>query len=1333
MVLGQVRGIRPFLRPEGSGWKLAAWVSSVAVVAALTVAAPGAAFAVGNAATESTAAPDVETSDDSALATGEPLRYDCIDSWEPRTLNVPDNVVAYEVVATAGSGTHGHNDTEGGVGAQVKGTLNVEGVTSLDLWVGCGGYDFDGAGYGHRGGGGGGGGHSITGTDGGDGGGASMIAISSPFTPLVAAGGGGGSGGRGESDDGGMGGSGGGVNHTKWWYDGRSGTDGGDGGKANSHTSHGQPSPDGGSGGHSGFGSGGGGGGGAGYPSGGGGGHGTNGGGGGGGGAGGSYLSSQRVTDPSITVAPEYGSGHILLTPVLRTTTDLIVKKVVAGAAGSFAKGPFTVEASCALNGAPLFTKSVNLGPDGSHTFSGVDAGAVCAVSETRTGAASTPAPPQTVTVGATPTTVTLTNEFAAGSFDVSVASKVVGEDGAPDSDVKLTLGDLGVHVSCTLAGQPIVLPTPVSGGHLTYTGEDTWADGGQTLTVDGVPVNSECSVVQAAGSGATTVGYAVDGTTVAGEQASFTVGASKTSVLVTDSYQLAPLSVTKAADGSGIPLPGVYSGTVSCTFQGQPVTLPATAMFHLAIDESALVHGLPIGAKCTVTETDAGDAVASSYTPSQTVLITAEPVPAVTVTNTFDDGALTVSVNASGAGAGWANVAPVAQVVCTVGADTILDETVSSGVSTFKVDDGAVCSATETVSGGADSVWYASSSDTTPSAGPVSVTVAPDGPVTLTADNVFTAAPLSVSTSTTGEGAEYASRPTTVTVSECTFNDLPIEITPGVTSVELTLPAQGGTASVPELPTGAGCSVVETDAAGATSTTSSSVNADPASELPAGGQRVTVNQPADEVSTSVAFVNQFDVAALSVGKSVAGEAAWASNEPFEVQVSCTWLGEPVSRLGVDGVGAVEFEPDGTVDSGHAVDVLTTLSVGSECSATESVTGAATTVAYVPVGADETRSGTVTVIDGGASIVVTNTFEASELTVSKIVAGNDADNHAEDVFHFDAACTFNGKLLPVLSGGPDGSGVFTLTAGGSHVFSGLPVGAVCDVNEFGDQHATEVTPSRDQEVTLTAGPAALTFTNTFEVAPVTVDEVLTGAGADTYGSGQVFVAQVECFRPNDLNERVVLPDGGEVELSAGNGFAVTLNAPIGTECSVSQGLQMATHQVLPDPVTILAGERHALPIGSEFVVEPVTVSKTALGEFSPQQEFGFETSCVWVEDGHAVGLPLNEHAPGAFSLRSGQEHTVEALVGAQCSVTETDAAGAIRTVVDVHGTDAHVSAKTATFTIGSGVATLAAFTNYLPGAIPVTGVEAAWALAIALLLILGGGAALLLYRRRRQA
>lgn len=92
---------------------------------------------------------------------------------------------------------------------------------------------------------------------------------------------------------------------------------------------------------------------------------------------------------------------------------------------------------------------------------------------------------------------------------------------------------------------------------------------------------------------------------------------------------QFGALTVTKAiaADSEAAPKDVVYGFEVVCT--------GATYAGEAAAGESFTVEGIPAGAECAVTETQAHGAAAIAYS-AESVTIVAGETAAVTVTNTF-------------------------------------------------------------------------------------------------------------------------------------------------------------------------------------------------------------------------------------------------------------------------------------------------------------------------------------------------------------------------------------------------------------------------------------------------------------------------------------------------------------------------------------------------------------------------------------------------------------------------------------------------------------------------------------------------------------------------
>lgn len=1272
------------------------------------------------------------------LYPGVSQRLECDGSSDPNTFPVAPGVEAYTVIAVGGAGGIGNNVGHGGHGAVVTGIVFVAGMEELTYWVGCSGDRRDDAGAGYGVGGEPGRPESSIANDGGRGGGGTALAAPDG-TMLIAAGGGGGVGGDlGDCNTapgprcGGLGGSGGGVPGSSLPANGVTGDggDGGHGGTADAHTENGEPDIDGGHGVTPGGDNpaGGGGGGGGGYPMGGDGGHHKTLAAGGGGGAGGSYFNSQYVTGGTIGTSGSFATnedpadGYLLMLPIQLTTVDLTVRKQLSGAASTYAQPPFGMSVECRFGSHVVYENSFELDADEGVT-SPVPGGSECTVTETTTGGSSFPAPPQTVEVNED-LTVTMTNQFAPTDLVLTVESVVIDEADQEVTDVHLDPGAMRLSVSCTLDGHQIAVPAPAVNGVVTFDGEATFADGGASQTLEGLPETAMCAVTELPGPGASRTDYLINGLPAGGGQV-FELAPISNTVVVGNGFDLAPISLEKVLDGDGTPPDdAVFGGSVTCTFNGQPVGFDDPRTFAgLAVGGTVLVHDLPVGAQCTVDESDSASADAVNYIPGQTLLVTDGGTAQLEIQNVYDDGSLIVHVQSSGAGLAWANQDLSLHVTCTVfdgeNDQTVLDDTFSlppsGGWRSYDVLEEATCTVVEDVTGGATAVTYTATGDPTPSTDPLAVTIGAGA--TLGVQNVFAAAPIDVSVAVTGAGVRFAGT-TTVTVGDCTFNGEAIEFSPGVAERQFPFPPAGGVATIPELVVGATCLASLSDDGGATSASVQVTNGAPAVPQGDDATTFTLNQP----GTAIAFTTVFDVAALDVTKVVDGAAAWAANTAYAATVVCTLDGAPITELGPDGTVVLGFEPDGTPVDDHARELLGELPVGASCTVSETEDGGATTVAISP-------EQPAVVSADGAEVTITNTFSPATVQVAKVVGGNDVIAHEDDVFWFELGCTFNDKPIGNPPTDPDRPLTFGLDGGETASFADRPVGADCEAVEFRDNHATSVTPDTTQTAVLAAQPATMTFTNTFDTASLTVTEQLIGDGAQTYGEPQTFFVKVVCTYPD--GEVVDLPDFGELELDELDGFTAELEVPVGTTCVAEQEWQKATRQLKTPPVTTLLGDDHTITITSDFAVGALAVAKTALGNYPATQEFGFTTTCTWPVLGGTEALPLNGDLPNAFALRSGQNRAAEALVGSTCTTSETSAVGALRVVAEATGRDAAVSGASASIVAWENEPGSVRVTNYMPGSLPVTGAEAGTGLLVALGLLALGVLVLVLRRVRR--
>ena len=1313
------------------------------------------------------------------LIAGDELNtFHCIDSSDSRTWTVPDGTDSIAFVVAGGGGTRGHNNSDmEGSGAVVTGVLDASGMTELRYWVGCGGYEHGGRGWSHPGGAGSA--SSDYAKDGGAGGAASMLqdATNGATTPIVAAGGGGGSGGNvstsavpfASEEVGGRGGSGAGVDGGAYNYNGdRGGADtfghGGVGGCAACRGTSSSPDPSGGHGSSDDTG-GGGGGGGSGYPRGG------HGGGtsaleaGGGGGAGQSYWSPALTSE--VTAGPNgirSQSGFIILVPIQKPpTTSLTVTKEVSGAASAYARGPYTVDVRCVFDGSPLADESftIGIGPGEGHTLDELPVGSVCTVTETGTADATTPAPPQTITLASAPAFVVLDNVYAMTEVEISLSSGFAAHDGPAPGD--LPLGELAVGISCSLDGVPVPLGGPVVDGRIPFDGAASW-NAEVSATVTGVPVNAQCTLTHTGRPGSTTA-FTHGSQTANGTSFAFTAAADATAnaIAIDDEYALAPLTLTNEAEGSGTPPVTTYSVGVACDYAGEAVTLdPSQATVALPSGGATVVPDLPVGADCTTTQLDPGIAVAVRYSPAQTVPIASDG-GSQTIIDVFEASGLVLVKQLTGPGARWANAPTTVSLTCTADGLTDpvleLEHTFDPLGGSFTVSDGLdvgdECSVTETGTGGASVVSYFSSSDLTPSPDPVTVEVGASG-TSLTVLNRFDVGSLVVDTRPDGPAAHHA-RPTAVTVGECAFNGQPIEVEPGRTTVEFPFPADGGHAEIPAIVAGAVCDVVQTSMGGAAFSEITVTDGDPFTPIDAGAQ-VTVHATGSS-PTTVSIMNVFEAGTLAVPVQPAGAAAWAANADYAVELHCEFDGSPAEWLGPDGIGFLSYAPDGTPRPTYALTQLSDLPAGTVCEAIQVDSGGATIVTYDPPaltsiapagptaraglfasaplaapGADirafqlvDGGSGPVTVESGATvSITITNTFEAGTFTVETQVGGNDAAAHADAFFLFEQWCTFNGQRLGPPPNDPTRPVHFSLNGAAERTFDLLPVGAECTAVETDSSNATLITPATTQSGTVQATGLRLVFTNVFDVTGLTVRQIMTGDGVATYAAGLDYWSIVECWTGPERTTRVDVPNEGQAVLTPGDGYSLVWTLPANAVCTFTRhSVSLATGVTDSPAVTLRLGEPHVLEVTREFALATFTVDKRVVGGASAST-FDFTVGCTWTRTDPIV-VPLNGHAPPTFSLANGGSAQRQVIGGATCTVTEAPAGSNVRTSVSIAAET--VEGRSASVLLLAEESATFSYTNAYP--LPPTGLAGpVLALRVGMLLV-ALGIGILVPRARR--
>ncbi len=735
----------------------------------------------------------------------------------------------------------------------------------------------------------------------------------------------------------------------------------------------------------------------------------------------------------------------------------------------------------------------------GTALYQGLPTGAECEVEETDAGFATshtlTPDGPYTIGTGTTPLAVALTNTFANGS--VSIEKTVTAPEGFPvPTEFTATL-------SCAWQGAEVPLEND---GLVTLTA-------GEPVTIPDVPVGSICAVVED-DFGQTETNLTPASVTVTAEGETFALG-------IENVYEWAALRVGKLVESATDDVPTGFQIQAVCTFQGETV-LDETVT--LDAGETHDFTELPARAECTVTETDTrgaddtvttavvdgaeGDLAPQIDQETRTVVIpelaageVADAANAVTYTNLFDTAALVITKALEGAGAAQfgADKTFTVTVTCVFEGESILTTTLDLSAEngwTASITDvvaGSDCSIVENDLQGADAVVITPNDGEDTTTGTIEV---PDtGAAEVAVTNWYLTGSLEVTKTFAGDGAEKFATDDFALELVCVRDGIAVEIPEGDLR---TVNASSPTARYENLPTGAECTLRETDAGGAHSASIVDAEGAPVADAADGYTFTVVTDPTilsvdDQTQPALGVENTFNLAQVSVSKTVQTEAVDAAGEPvaygpFVVELSCTWNGGEVTAA-EDMVR--------TIADGDTL-TWTELPEAAECAVTETDTsGASSTVIVVTEGGVDAEAveGTVAELaplpnvdaEAQTSVAITNVFDTGSLAIAKIVGGTAADTITR-TFPVDVLCVLVDPSHPAPGlivhdatyriGGPD-----RLTA----QVENLPVGSDCTVSETDTGDADQTTVTVDGEtaagptasVAITGGAVSIAFTNTF--------------------------------------------------------------------------------------------------------------------------------------------------------------------------------------------------------------------------------------------------------------
>lgn len=694
---------------------------------------------------------------------------------------------------------------------------------------------------------------------------------------------------------------------------------------------------------------------------------------------------------------------------------------------------------------------------------------------------------------------------FDSASLDIA---KVVQED------TLLAPADFGtftVGYSCQ----------PTAAGTAPITGTVVLASG-QHATIQGLPTGSVCTLTESAAPESFAWAPADADPQAAGYQIVLATAFATTGATLTNAYASHSLTVTKIVVGTA-PAGTTFPFTVSCTWNGTPLTLPAgDAAFSLASGGQHVITGLPVGTRCTALETDTGGADLSTVAVSTgsapvidglSAAATLAPGNAqIDYTNNFGTNGLTVVKAVDGTlDQGYAVGPFTIKVTCLDEVNGTLSQTWTVGAgqprSMSGISNGTPCTVAETDSGHAHHVQ-----------------ILIDGVPSTTGTFTFgsrTAQTIQIQVVNTYDTGSLSI--TKELIGEPSVQQWPFEATctwQGQSVVRTVLVTEAGTPVIlTGLPVGASCTVVE-----------ASNGQDSVEYSQDGPYLIDEDGTNVEVTATNSYLGELVVTKVVENHTLLTDAQIAALR-FEIAVTCLYDGTTV-------LSDTQLYADGQSET------FTDLPVGSLCAVEETGTGGAssTTVTVVPpptvvdekaavpsaaaesAAAESTTVESTTaeaaVAEGETDVIVTNIYSPLSITVTKQLTGSPTEADKAAAFTFSIGCVWDAgdtKVVVDLAAAPGiTGGSFTLAAGASLTVAGLPYPSNCAIAETGSGGADSTTYAVDGVATpaATGGPVAaivaldalsagadgliaVTVTNQFDEIPVVVTPPAPGTLAQT--------------------------------------------------------------------------------------------------------------------------------------------------------------------------------------------------------------------------------------------
>lgn len=532
---------------------------------------------------------------------------------------------------------------------------------------------------------------------------------------------------------------------------------------------------------------------------------------------------------------------------------------------------------------------------------------------------------------------------------------------------------------------------------------------------------------------------------------------------------------------------------------------------------------------------------------------------------------------------------------------------------------------------------------------------------------------PIQLQKTVSGEGAAYA--PDSFTVQPtCTIdpdgddvgNIDEVTLTPGADPVV-----------VDGLPWGAECTATETDQGQADQTINT----------------VVVDGTEPDESVLIDVENVFTLGDLSVTKAVTSEAVDVDGNPltygpFQVAVSCTYLGNEVWAEGYDASNPMEA----TIEDGDTV-TFTGLPTGAECTVTEPDDADAAAVNITP----EQPVEIVGLEDGEepVQVDVENAFNDGSLHLLKEVEGPALENDpslADGPFVFTVSCTLTDATRP--EGEVVYDGEITLPADDNvdnddmdYQIDNLPTGAVCDISETDNGGATTSNVDPEQITVGDGTTAEVTATNTFNTGGMAVTKAVDNGGAvDQDGNSISYDGPYEMTVTCTYRGIEVWGDGFTASpmvntIADGETWQID-GLPIGAECVTEEtdDAGAASNSIDPaDPITIDANTdpTQVVTVTNDFTVGSLELTKESTGDALTNNPdlangpFRFRVTCTLTDPSHPDGAVVYD-GPVTITPEVAEDGTVTANTeqidnlptGAVCGIEETLNGGATSSTVD---------------------------------------------------------------------